>query len=75
MHERISFIGLLRGDGGQAECTVSAIKVSLPGTTDYELTQYSIMRVSKPLPEGKYQLSAHGKTIDITHHNGDWLAV
>jgi hypothetical protein len=74
MKERISFSGKLRGDGHEAECTVSATRVTLPGTSAVALAEYSIQKVSKTLPEGRYQLFAHGEVINLRHHSGQWLS-
>src|SRR3984893_15014471 len=72
--ERVSFPGLLRGQGHEASCTVRATKVTLPGTGHFAYTQYSIENVSKTLPEGEYQLSANGEVSTVRHQNGHWLS-
>jgi hypothetical protein len=40
----------------------------------FEYVDYSIENVSKPFPDGVYQLSAHGKTMTVRNQNGDWLS-
>jgi len=73
--ESVSFPGTLRGAGQEANCTVGATKVSLPGEPSvFEYVNYSIKDVSKPLPDGDYELLAHGKTITVRNKNGHWLS-
>jgi hypothetical protein len=66
--------GVLRGGGETAHCTVSAIRVTLSGTRLFKNCHYSICWISKPLPEGNYQLSVDGETVDIHHSKGVWQA-
>jgi hypothetical protein len=73
--EPVSFPGILRGGGHEANCTIRAIKVSLPGKPSvFEYVEYSIENVSKPLPDNVYELSANGKTIAVRNQNGNWLS-
>lgn len=59
----VTFSGTLRGEGHQATCTVSATKVSVPGTGDVAYANYFIERVSQALPDRSYQLTVNGETI------------
>jgi hypothetical protein len=73
--EPVSFPGILRGGGHEGTCTVRAMKVSLPGKPSvFEFVNYSIENVSKPLPDGIYELSANGRTIAVRNQNGNWLS-
>jgi len=72
--EHVTFPGVLRGQGHEATCTVSAIKVTLSGTGVAAYTQYSIERTSKTLPDGEYQLSVNDQSIPMRYYNGNWLA-
>jgi hypothetical protein len=73
--EPVSFPGILRGGGHEANCTVRAIKVCLPGKPSvFEYVSYSIENVSKPLPDGIYELAAQGKTSAVRNNNGDWVS-
>jgi len=73
--EPVSFPGILRGGGHEANCTVRATKVSLPGAPGVlEYADRSIENVSKLLPDGLYELSAHGETISVRNKNGFWLS-
>jgi hypothetical protein len=73
--EAVSFPGILRGGGHEANCTVRAIKVSLPGAPSvFEYVDYSVENISTPLPEGVYELSAQGKTIRLRNKDGYWVS-
>jgi hypothetical protein len=72
--ESVTFQGVLRGQGHEANCTVTAVKVSLPGANEFTHTHYDITAVSKQLPEGRYELTVHGESIPIKLENGFWLA-
>jgi hypothetical protein len=67
--------GVIRGEEYEANCTIRATKVSLPGTSDSAYTDYSIEQVSKPPPgEGKYTVTAGSENIRVRFRNGQWLA-
>jgi hypothetical protein len=71
--EAVSFPGIIRGGGHEANCTVLATKVGLPGIAS-TYCDYSVENVSKPLPEGRYQLFVNGETYALRYENGFWLA-
>jgi hypothetical protein len=72
--ERVSFAGILRGEGHEEPCTVSALKVTLPGDGVSAYARYSVSNVSQPLPEGEYQLSVNGRSFALRHRGGKWLS-
>jgi hypothetical protein len=77
IREAVSFPGILRGGGHEANCTVLATKVSLPGGGPGAVAycEYDIKNVSKALPDGVYQLLARGETTSLRHtKEGYWLA-
>ena len=74
IRERVRFTGILRSEGQEAECTVWATKVSLPGSNAVAYAKYSIQSVSKPLPDGNYTLTVNGEQYAVRCHNGNWLA-
>jgi hypothetical protein len=75
IREHVSFPGILQGGEHDANCTVRATKVNLPGEPSvFEYIDYSVENVSKQLPDGVYQLLAQGKTITLRYQNGFWLA-
>jgi hypothetical protein len=69
--ERVELRERLSGQGHEADCIVSAIKVTLPGPSAY--AGYSVRSVSKTLPEGDYQIFlSNGETFPVRHHGGNW---
>jgi hypothetical protein len=70
----VAFSGTIKNDSDEAQCTVMATKVTLPGTGVFAYGQYSVHTVSKSLPVGNYQLTVNGETIPVRHINGAWLA-
>jgi hypothetical protein len=67
MSERVRFEGQLRGSGGQATCSGWVTKVVHPDAIDVGYGDYMIddATVSPPLPDGVYELFAHGRTIPL----------
>jgi hypothetical protein len=74
IRKRVTFSGILRSEGQEAECAILATEVTLPGSTASALCEYSVQKVTKILPEGRYQLHARGEIINLRHHQGHWLA-
>jgi hypothetical protein len=70
----VSFPGVLTGQGQQATCMVSAVEVTLGGTSESAYIDHSISSVSKMLPEGDYELVANGEKSRIRLKNGSWLS-
>jgi hypothetical protein len=66
--------GLLRGMGREAECTVSTVKVSLPGTNHYEYTKLGIHNEPAELPDGPYAVTIEGRTVPVQRHLGAWIS-
>jgi hypothetical protein len=56
MKERISFPGKLRGDGHEAECTVSATKVTLPVRLGFNFLLGLVMRRRRVLRPGHVEV-------------------
>jgi hypothetical protein len=67
--------GTLRGNNQKADCTVSAVRVALSGTSLYKDCQYVVEWVSKTLPLGTYRLSVEGKIIDVLYSQNGWHAI
>lgn len=74
LKERVSFAGILRGEGYEVPCTVSALKVTQRGTGISAYAQYSVSNISQPLPEGEYQLSVNGQSFAMRNQGGNWLS-
>lgn len=70
--EPVRISGILRGGGQKAECTVSALRVTLEGTRLFKDCQLSIDWVSKDLSDGEYKLSFNDSSIDMRRCNGGW---
>jgi hypothetical protein len=64
--------GILRGGGQTANCTVSALRVALSGTRLFKDCLYTVLWVSKPLPDGDYKLSIDDKTVAMRNLKGSW---
>jgi hypothetical protein len=72
--EHVKLSGRLSGQGLNAECIVSAIKLRLRPDGPSDFARYSVESVSKTLPEGNYELAiANGKTLLVCQHRGQWL--
>jgi hypothetical protein len=67
--------GVLCGKGESATCNVSALRVTLSGTKLHIDCQHVIEWVSQPLPEGVYELSIEGKTIETRCSKDGWQVV
>ena len=70
----VNFPGVLTGQGQQATCVVSAVEVTLSGTSESAYVDHSISNVSKMLPDGDYELVANGEKSRIRLKNGSWLS-
>lgn len=75
--EGVFLPGILQGQGHEAECRVSATKVTLPGPSGLPVavafSGYSIHSVSKKLPDGSYNLSVNAEIIPMRRSNGMWF--
>jgi hypothetical protein len=72
--ESMAWSGTLRGGGQTANCRVTALRVALLGTNLFKDCLYTVLWVSKPLPDGTYKLSIDDKTIDMHNSKGNWRA-
>lgn len=66
--------GTLRGMGREADCLVSAVKVSLAGTGSAHYAKFQIQNPPRDLPEGQYQVTFGGQIATVQKTNGFWLA-
>ena len=72
---RVSFPGVLKGQGHEATCTVPATRnVSLPETSDSNYIYSIPEKISEILPEGDYTLCVNGQRIPMRFQNGAWRA-
>jgi hypothetical protein len=72
--EIVMLSGRLKGMGREADCIVSAVKVSLPGTNASHYTKCQIQNAPDDLPEGQYQVTFGGDTTNVRKRDGFWLA-
>lgn len=73
--ERVTMSGVLCGKGEIAKCRVSALRVTLSGTKLHIDCQHAIEWVSQVVPEGNYELSIEGKTIEMRYTKDGWQLV
>jgi hypothetical protein len=71
--EIVMMSGWLKGMGHEAECTVSAVKVSLPQLDISEYVKCDIHLAPEDLPNGVYQVTFEGVTMKVKKLDGDWL--
>ncbi len=76
LREPVTLDGVLRGEGREAACSVSAIRVTMQGVPGLPpaYAQFRIVSVSSDLPEGTFELLVAGNTIPLRHKSGQWLA-
>jgi|GEM_PF-2220079 len=72
--ESVTLPGHLVGMGREADCGVRAIKVSLPGTAEYNYIRPAIYDVPSDLPDGLYSITFGGKTERVQRQYGAWIA-
>ncbi|MGA2350358.1 MAG: hypothetical protein ABSF70_08000 [Terracidiphilus sp.] len=73
-HEIVRLPGRLAGMGREIQCSVQAVKVSLPGTAEYNYIRPHILDVPTDLPDGLYSLTFGGLTERVQRHTGAWIA-
>ena len=71
--ETVMMAGRLKGMGREAECTVSSEKVTLPQLNIWEYVKCDIYLAPEDLPDGPYQVTFEGRTMQIKKLDGDWL--
>ena len=72
--ESMAWSGTLRGGGQTANCTVSALRVTLMGTRIFKDCLYTVLWVSESMPDGDCKLSIDDKTIAMSHSKRGWHA-
>jgi len=74
--QSVSFSAIIKGEGQEATCRVSATKVSLPGSGAVAYVDYFIRDedVSIALPDGHYQVFVNGETQTVVRRNGFWVS-
>lgn len=72
--ESVALPARLIGMGRELDCQVRAIKVSLPGTAEYNFIRPIICDVPADLPDGLYSITFGGKTERVQRQHGAWIA-
>jgi hypothetical protein len=72
--ESVTMRGRLVGMGRDVECHVTAIKVSLRGTDDYQYVRPQIHGTPAGLPDGIYTITYDGVTDRVQRQYGSWTA-
>jgi hypothetical protein len=60
--------------GREIQCSVQAVKVSLPGTVEYNYIRPHIFDVPADLQDGLYCLTFGGMSEKVQRHTGAWIA-
>lgn len=71
--ENVMLSGRLRGMGRDADCTVRAEKVSLPGTNQSKYANFTIHEEPKDLPDGQYDVTFEHRAARLQRLNGVWI--
>lgn len=72
--EIVMFTGHLTGMGREIECSVTLVKVSLPGTTKFNYVRPVIYGTPDYWPDGPYSLTFDGQTTTVRRLGGAWIA-
>ena len=65
--------GRLKGMGREAECMVSAVKISLPHLNIWEYVRCDIHLAPEHLPDGRNEVTFEGKTMAVQLLDGYWV--
>ena len=72
--ETAMMAGQLKGMGHEAECVVSVVKVSIPHLNISEYVECDIHLAPEDLPDGLYEVTFQGRTMEVNRLDGDWLS-
>jgi hypothetical protein len=70
--ETVTLLAKLEGMGREAQCKVSAIKLSLPEFKIAEFVQCNILQAPHDLPDGEYLVSLGSRKMLVQKENGVW---
>jgi hypothetical protein len=65
--------GRLKGMCREAECTVSAVKVFAASAQHWGIRQLRRHFAPENLPDGQYEVTFEGRTIQVKKLDGVWL--
>jgi hypothetical protein len=66
--------GRLSGMGREADCTVNAVKVSLPGTDISHSANCRVHHAERDLPDGQYLVTFDEQTKLVEKRDGFWFS-
>jgi hypothetical protein len=67
--------GTLKNGSKKATCTVQAWEEESPASGLPVYTRQRVIRVSRRLPDGVYDLEAHGQKLRVRRANGFWTII
>ena len=74
IREAVLLNGVLRGMNFEANCTVSAIKVSLPKLDVWEYVAADVVQAPHELPAGDYEVSFEGRKAKVHKTAHGWTS-
>jgi hypothetical protein len=74
MTERVTLRGTLRGQAGQAICTIKATRTHLPRAgIEHQIVDATLTEPVPP-PDGNYELLVEGKSLPVRLETGHLLS-
>lgn len=65
----------LAGMNQRVTCSVSAIKVAVPGTDKSNYSRPRIIGAPLDLPDGTYELTFAGRALTVQRRKGAWIGI
>ena len=74
VRESVVIQGVLRGMNVEAQCTITAVKVSLPKLDVWEYVKADITLAPPELPLGTYEVSFDGRKMKVNKTAQGWIS-
>lgn len=74
VREAVLVQGVLSGMNLEAQCTVRAVKVSLPKLDIWEYVAADIVQAPSDLPSGAYEVSFEGRKLKVHKTERGWIS-
>ena len=74
IREAVLLEGVLRGMHLEAQCTVRAVKVSLPKLDVWEYVAADIVQAPRDLPTGAYEVAFEGRKVKVNKTVNGWTS-